>query len=63
MTLGGVNTTLYSGTLNWVPLSSANGPYWSIPVDGVSVGGASLAGVNTSSAIIDTFVPLVKINL
>ena len=51
MTVGDVNTTLFSGTMNWIPLVSQT--YWTIPLDNVAVGSTAL-GITANNAIIDT---------
>ncbi|KAM0755171.1 acid protease [Meredithblackwellia eburnea MCA 4105] len=52
MTVGDVNSTLYSGDLNWHTLSDS-GSYWAIPVDNVTIGGTSIQ-MSVEDAIIDT---------
>jgi len=51
MTVGGTNSSLYTGDINWVSLSSSQ--YWSIPLTDVTVGGTSL-GLSEPAAVIDT---------
>lgn len=50
-----MNTSLFSGSINYVPLStrSSEGLYWSIPLDDIGVQGSSL-GLSAPSAVIDT---------
>lgn len=57
MTVGGVNTTLFSGTMNYIPLTDT-GSYWLIPLSAVKVGGSSV-GVSFSAATIDTGTSLI----
>ncbi|KAL8278335.1 hypothetical protein RQP46_009227 [Phenoliferia psychrophenolica] len=52
LTIGDVNATLFSGTLNYVPLSNS-GTYWNIPMDNIIVQGKTL-NQNASAAVIDT---------
>lgn len=52
MTLGGTNTSLYQGGINWIA-RSGQGAYWSIPLQGVMVGGKEL-GITATEAVIDT---------
>uniref|UniRef100_A0A8D2J8T2 pepsin A n=1 Tax=Varanus komodoensis TaxID=61221 RepID=A0A8D2J8T2_VARKO len=49
---GGVDTSYYSGSLNWVPLSSES--YWQITVDSITVNGQSVACSGGCQAIVDT---------
>lgn len=56
LTLGGTNTSLYSGSINWVNLS--NEGYWSIPLQAVTIGNKSL-GISASKVIIDTGTSLI----
>lgn len=51
MTIGGTDSSLYTGDINWISLSSAQ--YWSIPLTDVTVGGTSV-GVTDPAAVIDT---------
>lgn len=55
LTVGDVNTTLFSGTMNWVSLVSET--YWTIPLDNVAVGSTAL-GITANNAVIDTYVTL-----
>jgi cathepsin D len=57
-TLGGVNSSLFTGQINYVGLSDVN--WWTIPMDSVVVGGheITLTG-NVKNAIIDTGTTLV----
>ncbi|KAI5481256.1 hypothetical protein MNV49_004876 [Pseudohyphozyma bogoriensis] len=57
MTIGGVNSSLYTGDFNWVPLVD-NGTYWLIPLDGITVQGVS-TGITDSSVAIDTGTSLI----
>jgi hypothetical protein len=34
MTLGGANSSLYQGSVNWVPLVGGQGSYWLVNIDG-----------------------------
>ncbi|KAK4700231.1 hypothetical protein P7C70_g6019, partial [Phenoliferia sp. Uapishka_3] len=52
LTIGNVNSTLFTGTMNYIPLSNA-GTYWNIPLDDLSVQSQSL-GLTAAAAVIDT---------
>lgn len=56
LTIGGVDTTKYSGEINWNELSEEG--FWEIPLGGVSVDGQD-AGISTPKAIIDTGTTLI----
>ncbi|KAG8434901.1 hypothetical protein GDO86_013023 [Hymenochirus boettgeri] len=49
---GGVDTSYYSGNLNWVPLSAES--YWQITVDSISINGQVIACSGSCQAILDT---------
>ncbi|XP_015989655.2 pepsin A-4 [Rousettus aegyptiacus] len=49
---GGIDSSYYSGSLNWVPLSAET--YWQITLDSVTVNGEALACSDSCQAIIDT---------
>ncbi|XP_011366892.1 pepsin A [Pteropus medius] len=49
---GGIDSSYYSGSLNWVPLSSET--YWQITVDSVTLNGEAIACSATCQAIVDT---------
>lgn len=51
MTIGAVNTTLFTGTISYT--NSAYNAYWEIPLDDMSQGGVSI-GQSSSSVLIDT---------
>lgn len=51
LTLGGYDHAHYSGTINWVPLSSQT--YWEVKLDGMKVGGQDF-DVGTAKAVLDT---------
>lgn len=54
LTIGDVNATLFTGSINYTPLSDA-GSYWSIPLQNVAVGDKVL-GLTNNAAVIDTYV-------
>lgn len=56
MTIGGVDTTKYSGEIHWNELSEEG--FWEIPLGGVLVDGQD-AGISTPKAIIDTGTTLI----
>lgn len=55
LTLGGTNSSLYSGEIDWIPVSDNVTGYWPLPIDGISVNGVKL-GFSTPNAIIDSCV-------
>ncbi|XP_069495858.1 pepsin A-like [Ambystoma mexicanum] len=54
---GGYETSYYSGTMNWIPLSSET--YWQITLDSVSMNGNIIACNGGCQAIIDTGTSLI----
>ncbi|KAM0793341.1 hypothetical protein ACM66B_000796 [Microbotryomycetes sp. NB124-2] len=40
MTLGGINSSLFHGDINWIPLTSRS--YWEIPIESLSIGGVPI---------------------
>ncbi|KAM0755529.1 acid protease [Meredithblackwellia eburnea MCA 4105] len=57
LTIGGVDTSYYTGSINWISIVQPSG-YWSIPLEGVSSQGTSL-GLTASAAVIDTGTSLI----
>lgn len=57
LTIGGTDTSAYTGDIQWIPISLPGG-YWSIPLDDVSAGGRSV-GINASEVVIDTGTTLI----
>ena len=52
-TLGGVNSSLFTGEINYIGLSRVS--WWTIPMDSVVMNGQEITlPVNTTEAIIDT---------
>ncbi|XP_058926493.1 pepsin A-like [Kogia breviceps] len=49
---GGIDSSYYTGTLNWVPVSSEG--YWQITVDSITMYGQPIACINGCQAIVDT---------
>ncbi|CAM2095219.1 unnamed protein product, partial [Caretta caretta] len=49
---GGIDSSHYSGSLNWIPLSSES--YWEITMDSVTMNGETIACSGGCQAIIDT---------
>ncbi|XP_036151758.1 pepsin A [Myotis myotis] len=49
---GGIDSSYYTGTLNWVPLSSET--YWQITVDSITMNGKAIACSGGCQAIVDT---------
>ncbi|XP_029291625.1 pepsin A-like [Cottoperca gobio] len=54
---GGVDSSHYTGQINWIPLSSAT--YWQIKMDSVTINGQSVACAGGCQAIIDTGTSLI----
>ncbi|KAI5479913.1 ATP-dependent rna helicase dbp2 [Pseudohyphozyma bogoriensis] len=52
MTIGSVNASYHKGQINYVSLCDS-GSYWSIPLDGITVGNNS-TGISAQKVIIDT---------
>ncbi|GAA5957482.1 hypothetical protein JCM3765_001157 [Sporobolomyces pararoseus] len=59
LTIGGVDTSAYSGSINWIEIVQPAG-YWSIPLQDVTVGGQSL-GVSIDQVVIDTGTTLIGV--
>lgn len=57
MTLGGINSTLYQGNINYVGLKSQT--YWLIAIDSVSINGRVLPGSQSNAVAIDTGTSLI----
>lgn len=51
MTIGAVDTTLYTGNITYTASSASD--YWEIPLDGVSLNGNSL-GISSTDTLIDS---------
>ncbi|XP_030418498.1 pepsin A-like [Gopherus evgoodei] len=49
---GGIDSSYYSGSLNWIPLSAET--YWEITMDSVTIDGETIACSGGCQAIIDT---------
>ncbi|KAM7086945.1 pepsin A [Molossus nigricans] len=49
---GGIDSSYYTGNLNWVPLSSET--YWQITVDSITMNGEAIACSGGCQAIVDT---------
>jgi hypothetical protein len=57
-TLGGVNSTLFTGNINYIRLSEVN--WWTIPMDSVVINNKEITlPANAKNAIIDTGTTLV----
>ncbi|XP_039656929.1 pepsin A-like [Perca fluviatilis] len=54
---GGVDSSHYTGQINWIPLSSAT--YWQISMDSVTINGQTVACSGGCQAIIDTGTSLI----
>uniref|UniRef100_A0A8C4LIE0 Pepsin A n=1 Tax=Equus asinus TaxID=9793 RepID=A0A8C4LIE0_EQUAS len=52
VTFGGIDSSYYSGSLNWVPVSEE--AYWQITVDSITMNGESIACSGGCQAIVDT---------
>ncbi|ORY75028.1 aspartic peptidase domain-containing protein, partial [Leucosporidium creatinivorum] len=57
MTIGGLDNTLYTGPINWIPLVD-NGSYWLIPLQGLYLNGVDLA-ITASAVAIDSGTTLI----
>ncbi|GAA5981255.1 hypothetical protein JCM10908_004040 [Rhodotorula pacifica] len=57
LTIGGLDTSQYTGSINWVSLDQPVG-YWAIPLQDVHVGGKSL-GITDQQVVIDTGTTLI----
>jgi len=57
LTLGGDNNTLYTGSLNYVPVVRKG--YWEVNVDDFRLGSTSILGSNKYTAAIDTGTSLI----
>lgn len=57
LTVGGLNTSQYTGSINWIDLDTPVG-YWYIPMQDISVGGQSL-GISENQVVIDTGTTLI----
>uniref|UniRef100_A0A452HSL2 pepsin A n=1 Tax=Gopherus agassizii TaxID=38772 RepID=A0A452HSL2_9SAUR len=49
---GGIDSSYYSGSLNWIPLSAET--YWEITMDSITINGETIACSGGCQAIIDT---------
>uniref|UniRef100_K7FZL1 pepsin A n=1 Tax=Pelodiscus sinensis TaxID=13735 RepID=K7FZL1_PELSI len=49
---GGIDSSYYSGNLNWIPLSAES--YWQITLDSITMNGQAIACSSGCQAIIDT---------
>uniref|UniRef100_A0A674JLE6 pepsin A n=1 Tax=Terrapene triunguis TaxID=2587831 RepID=A0A674JLE6_9SAUR len=49
---GGIDSSYYSGSLNWIPLSAET--YWQISMDSITMNGHLISCANGCQAIIDT---------
>lgn len=56
MTIGSLNTTLFTGSVNYVASTASN--YWEIPLDDISLNGVSM-GINNNDVLIDTGTSLI----
>ncbi|GAA5888886.1 hypothetical protein JCM6882_002890 [Rhodosporidiobolus microsporus] len=57
LTIGGVDTSAYSGEINWINIVEPH-TYWAIPLEGMTVGGTDL-GITDDSVVIDTGTTLI----
>jgi hypothetical protein len=52
---GGVNSSMYTGDINYIDIAKSDQDYWRIPVDAVTVNGKNMDySTSASSAVIDT---------
>ncbi|GAA6010143.1 hypothetical protein JCM11491_005360 [Sporobolomyces phaffii] len=59
LTIGGVDTSAYSGSINWIEVVQPAG-YWSIPLQDISISNQSL-GISVSQVVIDTGTTLIGV--
>ncbi|GAA6059356.1 hypothetical protein JCM10212_003254 [Sporobolomyces blumeae] len=59
LTIGGVDTSAFSGTMNWIDIVQPAG-YWAIPLQDITIGGTSL-GISADQAVIDTGTTLIGV--
>ncbi|KAM0793276.1 hypothetical protein ACM66B_000737 [Microbotryomycetes sp. NB124-2] len=57
MTIGGVDSSAYTGDINWIDLVQPEG-YWQIPLEGITVEGNS-TGITADAVVIDTATTLI----
>ncbi|SCV68470.1 BQ2448_591 [Microbotryum intermedium] len=57
MTVGGTDTSAYSGDINWVNIDSSK-TYWQIPLDAITVEGTDV-GISVDDVVIDTGTTLI----
>ncbi|BGO94820.1 hypothetical protein NBRC10512_005360 [Rhodotorula toruloides] len=57
LTIGGLDTSKYSGSINWINIAQPPG-YWAIPLQDITVGGKSL-GITDDQVVIDTGTTLI----
>lgn len=57
MTVGGTNSSLYTGPINWIPINQP-AAYWKIPLQAITIGGVDL-GLNSSGVVMDTGTSLI----
>ncbi|KAI8918075.1 aspartic peptidase domain-containing protein [Entophlyctis helioformis] len=53
VTFGGVDTSLFTGTIGWSPINMTS-KYWTLPLTSIALPGGQEILTNTTSAIIDT---------
>ncbi|EGF99822.1 aspartic peptidase A1 [Melampsora larici-populina 98AG31] len=59
LTLGGVESKLYDGDINYVPLTNTS--LWQVSVDGVSVGGQMISNTDSNRVLIDSGTSLIGV--
>jgi cathepsin D len=59
MNIGFTNSSLYTGSINYIPLVNA-GTYWLVPLSNIKVAGASLS-LSAPSVTIDTGTTLIGV--
>lgn len=56
LTIGGTNSTFYSGDIHYIPVSTpATALDWIIPCDGIVLNGNLLPGTRSNTVDIDTY--------
>ncbi|WWC72882.1 uncharacterized protein I206_106846 [Kwoniella pini CBS 10737] len=61
LTLGGTNTSTYTGAINYISIDSDDLDYWRIPAQAVTVQGSQVSIGNSPSAAIDTGTTLIGV--
>jgi len=60
-TMGGLDTTKYTGDVNYISISTNDENYWQIPVQGVTVDNYTIPGLSGREAAVDTGTTLIGV--